>query len=177
MLSEFFSSKKRIEVLRYVLYKDTLKVTTVSKELSLSKGFVSEFLSLLNSNGILKKNKSNVYNPTNISITKAIKILLNIERIDLLKINKPFIKGIGVYGSWANGTNTVDSDIDIWIKTDKYPDEKELAHLSKILREMTLTDVQLLVLTPEKIEEIKKDTSFFSSLYNGSFLLWGEPIE
>jgi predicted nucleotidyltransferase len=144
MLSEFFSSKKRIEVLRYVLYKDTIKVTTVSKELSLSKG---------------------------------IKILLNIERIDLLKINKPFIKGIGVYGSWANGTNTVDSDIDIWIKTDKYPDEKELAHLSKILREMTLTDVQLLVLTPEKIEQIKKDTSFFSSLYNGSFLLWGEPIE
>lgn len=175
MLSEFFSSKKRIEVLRYVLYKDTIKVTSVSKELSLSKGFVSEFLSLLNKNGIL--NKNNMYIPANTSITKAIKILLNIERIDILKINKPFIKGIGVYGSWANGTNTDDSDIDIWIKTDKHPDEKELAHLSKILREMTLTDVQLLVLTPEKIEQIKKDTSFFSSIYNGSFLLWGEPIE
>jgi len=69
------------------------------------------------------------------------------------------------------------SDLDIWIKTEKYPNEKELAHLSKILREMTHSDIQLLVITPQKLEQIKKDTPFYLSLRYNSRLLWGEPIE
>jgi len=175
MLPELFSSKKRIQILEYALYQDNIRVTKVSEELSLSKGFVSEFLFILHKNKILHKDKA--YHPTNNPLTRTIKILLNINKIDITKIKKPFIKGIGLYGSWANGTNTVDSDLDIWFKTNKYPDEKELAHLSKILREMTHTNVQLLVLTPQKTEQIKKDTPFFSSLYYSSILLWGEPIE
>lgn len=175
MLSEIFSSKKRVKILEHVLYRNTIKVTNVAKELSLSKGFVSEFLYLLHKNKILYKNKE--YHPTNNSLTRAIKILLNINKINLHKIKKPFIKGIGIYGSWAYGTNTIDSDLDIWIKTEKYPQEKELAQLSKILRKMVYTDVQLLVLTPKKIKQIKTDTPFYSSLYHSSILLWGEPIE
>lgn len=175
MLSTLFSSEKRIKVLEYALYRDAINVTKVSKELLLSKGFVSEFLSVLYVNKILYKNKC--YHPTNNPLTHGIKILLNINKIDISKVKKPFIKGIGLYGSWANGTNMFDSDLDIWIKTDNYPNERDLAYLSKTLREMTHTEVQLLVLTPKKIKQLKEDKPFFSSISYSSFLLWGKPVE
>jgi predicted nucleotidyltransferase len=175
MLSEIFSSNKRIQALEYILYQDTATVSSVVTELTLSKGFVSEFLHLLHQNDILSKNKG--YHPTNTPLTKAIKIILNINKIKLSRIKKPFMTGIGLYGSWAQGTNMQRSDLDIWIKTEKYPNEKELAHLSKILREMTHSDIQLLVITPQKLEQIKKDTPFYLSLRYNSRLLWGEPIE
>ena len=175
MLSKLFSSKKRIKVLEYALYRDAINVTKVSKELSLSKGFVSEFLSTLYENKILYKNKC--YHPTNNPLIRGIKILLNINKIDISKVKRPFIKGIALYGSWANGTNMIDSDLDIWIKTDNYPNEKDLAFLSKTLRKMAHAEIQLLVLTPEKIKQLKEDKPFFNSISYQSFLLWGEPIE
>lgn len=175
MLSEIFSSKKRIQILDYILYQETVTVSSVVKGLSLSKGFVSEYLSLLHQNNILLKNKG--YHPSNNPLTTVIKIILNVNKIQLSKIKKPYMIGIGLYGSWANGTNTMKSDLDIWIKTEKYPDEKELASLSKILREMTNSDIQLLVITPQKLEQIKKDTPFYSSLRYNSRLLWGESID
>lgn len=175
MLSKLLSSTERIKVLEYILYKNSFKVTEVSNELSLSKGFISDYFSLLYKNKILDKN--NGYKLNSNPLTNVIKILLNINKIDISKIKKSFIKGIGLYGSWANGTNMHDSDLDIWIKTDKYPDEHEIAYLSKTLRQMSKTEVQLLVLTPEKIKQIKTDKPFFSSLYYNSLVLWGEPIE
>jgi predicted nucleotidyltransferase len=175
MLSDIFSSDKRIKILEYVLYQDYCTVSTVARELSLSKGFVSTYLLMLNKKAILRKGKG--YQPTNTPQTRIIKILLNVNKIDLSKIKKPFVKGIGLYGSWATGTNTIKSDLDIWIKTEKYPDEKELATLSKILREMLHTEIQLLVLTPQKREQIKKDKPFYCSLCYTSLLLWGEPID
>ena len=175
MLSKLLSSKERIKVLEYVLYRKSIKVSEVSKELRLSKGFVSEYLYFLYKNKILDKN--NGYSLNNNYMTKAIKILLNANKIDVSKIKKPFIKGIGIFGSWANGTNMYTSDLDIWIKTDEYPDENELAYLSKTLRKMTKNEVQLLVLTPVKLEQIKKDRPFFSSLYHSSLVLCGETIE
>jgi predicted nucleotidyltransferase len=175
MLSKIFSSKERIKVLEYVMYKDSIKVTEVSNELALSKGFISEYLNLLYKNRIL--NKKNGYQLSRNPLNNAIKILLNINKIDISRIKKPFIKGIGLYGSWAKGTNMHNSDLDIWIKTDTYPDENEIAHLSKTLRQMTKNEVQLIVLTPQKIKQIKLDKPFFSSLYHNSLVLWGESIE
>ena len=174
MLNKLFSSKKRIKILEYVLYRDSVTVVKVSDELSLSKGFVSEYLSLLHKNKILQRDKK--YRPVDSYLTRAIKVLLNVDKIKVSKIKRPFIKGMGIYGSWAYGTNNIYSDFDIWVKTDFYPDEKELAFLVKNLRDMVHTDVQLLVLTPAKINQIKKDIPFYSSLYHGSIILWGEPI-
>lgn len=175
MLSKLLSSKERIKVLEYILYRNSFKVTEVSKELKLSKGFVSEYLDFLYKNKMIEKNKG--YQNKSSPMANSIKLMLNINKINISKINKPFIKGIGLYGSWANGVNMYDSDLDIWIKTDKYPNENEIANISKTLRKMTNSDVQLLVLTPTKLEQIKKDKPFFSSLYYNSLILWGEGIE
>jgi len=175
MLNKLFSSKERIKILEYVLYRDSVTVVKVSDELSLSKGFVSEYLSFLYENKILHRNKE--YHQIDNYLTRTIKILLNINKMEVPKIKKSYIKGIGIYGSWAYGTNNIHSDLDIWIKTESYPDEKELSYLVKNLRDMVRTDVQLLVLTPNKINQIKRDTPFYSSLCHGSIVLWGESIE
>jgi predicted nucleotidyltransferase len=175
VLSKLFSSKQRIKVLEYVLYRNSFRVTEVSKELNLSKGFVSEYLDFLYKNKIIKKDKEykNAPNP----LSNSIKLILNINKINISKIKKPFINGIGIYGSWADGTNMYGSDLDIWLKTDKYPDENEIAKISKIFRKITNSEVQILVLTPSKLDQIKKDKPFFSSLYHNSITLWGEQIE
>jgi len=175
MLSKIFSSQERIKTLEYILFRNSFKVTEVSKELNLSKGFVSEYLDFLYKNKIIGKNKG--YTNTSNPLSNSIKLMLNINKINISKIKRSFIKGIGIYGSWANGTNMYDSDVDIWIKTEKYPDENEVANISKILRQMTNSEVQILVLTPTKLEQIKKDKPFFSSLYHNSITLWGEQIE
>jgi len=175
VLSKLFSSKERIKVLEYVLFRNSFKVTEVSKDLKLSKGFVSGYLDFLYKNKVITKNKG--YTNKSTPLSNSIKLMLNINKINISRINKPFIKGIGIYGSWADGKNMYDSDLDIWIKTEKYPDENEIANISKILRKMTNSEVQILVLTPAKLEQIKKDKPFFSSIYHNSITLWGEQIE
>lgn len=175
MLSKLLSSKERLKVLEYILYRNSFKVTEVSKELTLSKGFVSEFLTFLYKKKII--DKKNHYCLSKSPLVNALKLLLNVNKIDVSKIKKPYFKGIGLYGSWANGTNMYDSDLDIWIKVDVYPDENEIASLSKTLRKMTNSEIQLLIVTPQKIKQIKSDKPFFSSLYYSSYILWGESIE
>jgi predicted nucleotidyltransferase len=175
MLSKLLSSKERLKVLEYILYRNSFKVTEVSKELTLSKGFVSEFLTFLYKKKLI--DKKNHYCLSKSPLVNALKLLLNVNKIDVSKIKKSYFKGIGLYGSWANGTNMYDSDLDIWIKVDVYPDENEIASLSKTLRKMTNSEIQLLILTPKKIKQIKSDKPFFSSLYYSSYILWGESIE
>jgi len=47
LLSKLFSSEERVRILEYVLYRNEVSVGEVSRELSLSKGLVSNFLALL----------------------------------------------------------------------------------------------------------------------------------
>jgi predicted nucleotidyltransferase len=164
-----------IKILDYVLFRDSVSVVKVANDLYLSKGFVSEYLSFLHHHDIIQRDKQ--YHVMDSSFTRAIKVLLNLYKINISDIDKSFMEGIGIYGSWAHGTNTVDSDVDIWIKTDRYPDEKELAVLVKQIREMVDTEVQLLVLTKQKISQVKKDIPFYSALYHDSIVLWGDGIE
>jgi len=86
--------------------------------------------------------------------------------------------GCGIYGSCANGTNHEESDIDIWIKVDKHPGEAKVATVSNEIRKLLGRNVQILVLTPERIERLKKeDPIFYYSLVFGSIRLYGEGIE
>ena len=63
--------------------------------------------------------------------TRAVKILLNLNLFYTYLFKKyDFIKGAGIYGSYVKGTNTEDSDIDLWIVTEKTSEED----LEKIYR-------------------------------------------
>lgn len=176
-LQELFSTEKRVKILKYVLYCEDVGVIKVADAVGVSKGLVSNFLKKLSENGLLIERRRGKYASSNNVLTRSIKVLLNITCIDVNQLKKPFINGLGLYGSWGKGTNTIHSDVDVWIKVDNYPDELELAEISKKIRGMVKSEVQLIVLTPKKIKQLEEDKPFYRSLLDTSICLWGESIE
>jgi len=61
---------------------------------------------------LIKKRESK-YFLVNTEIVKAIKKLLNLERIKINLNNTVWADAIGIDGSWASGTNTSESDLDV----------------------------------------------------------------
>ena len=104
--------------------------------------------------------------------------MLNLEIIDLSTLSLGSARGLGLYGSWARGMNHQESDLDVWIRADSLPAESELARLQKDLSQQADCEVNLLVLTPEKLERLKReDKPFYNSLVMGSVTLIGESLE
>jgi len=177
MIIELFKTEERASVLRYVMFRSSLSVAEVSRATRVTKGLVSRYLHLLMENGLLQK-EGRMYSPHDGAHSRAIKLLLNLERIDLSALSLGSVKGLGLYGSWARGTNHQESDLDVWIRADSLPPESVLARLQKDLSLQSDSEVNLLVLTPEKLKRLKKDdTPFYNSLVMSSVTLKGEPLE
>ena len=176
MLSELLKTDERLKILYYALYTDNFTVTEVSNITGVTKGLVSRFLDYMHSQGLLEREK-NRFNVVNSANTRALKLLLNVARIDAIALHRDWIKALGLFGSWALGTNTLDSDIDVWIKVDSRPSELELAKLQQEIGEMTSSDVNLLTVTPEYSKILKEDEPFFHSLMKTSYPLIGDDID
>ena len=85
------------------------------------------------------------------------------------------MKGVGIYGSMAKGTNTKDSDIDLWIMT-KPISEENLAKLTRVI--MKFGNIKPLYLTQDKLEILKKnDQLFYHALLFGSITIYGDELE
>jgi predicted nucleotidyltransferase len=70
----------------------------------------------------------------------------------------------------ARSTNHQESDLDVWIRADSLPPESVLSRLQRDLSLQAESEVDLLVLTPEKLERLKIDDAPF---YNYCFLRGG----
>ena len=177
MLTELFKTEERARVLRHVMFRSALSVAEVSRATGITKGLVSRYLRRLVECGLLQKNGRR-YSPLDGAHSRAIRLLLNLERIDLSALSLGSAKGLGLYGSWARGTNHQDSDLDVWIRADSLPPESELARLQRDLSLQAGVEVNLLVLTPEKLQRLKReDPPFYNSLVTNSVTLKGESIE
>jgi predicted nucleotidyltransferase len=177
MLTELFKTEERARVLRYVMFRKSLRVAGVSRATGVTKGLVSRYMRLLMVHGLLQK-EGREYSPHDGAHSRAIKLLLNLERIDLSALSLGSAKGLGLYGSWARGTNRQESDLDVWIRADSLPPESMLARLQQELSQQADSEVNLLVLTPEKLERLKReDKPFYNSLVLNSVMLKGESLE
>jgi predicted nucleotidyltransferase len=177
MLIELFKTMERAKVLHYVMFRNSFRVAEVSRASGVTKGLVSRYLRLLVEYGLLQKD-GREYSPHDCAHSRAIKLLLNLEMIDLSTLSLDSAKGLGLYGSWARGTNHQDSDLDVWIKADSLPAENMLARMQKDLSLQTRAEVNLLVLTPEKLERLKReDKPFYNSLIISQVTLKGESLE
>ena len=177
MLTELFKTKERVRIISYILYHKSLTVNQVSNETGITKGLVSRYLKYVHGVGLFTKTK-NIYQPIDCAHTRAIKLLLNLNKINIKSLDIDWTTGIGIFGSWAQGTNTYESDLDTWVKVDAYPSEYQLAHLQRDISAMAGLEVNMLVLTPEKIKSIKKsDQPFYNSLLRTSIVLKGGSIE
>lgn len=175
---KLLSTRERFETIKYVLDKSEIGVEEVFTALGLSKGFISQFLKLLDEEGVLKReNRKYVVNDT--PIVRSMKIFINTASIcpTLFENKKEWMKSVGLYGSFSRGTNNEDSDIDLWIKVAVHPGERMIATLERTLSDRLGRPVHILVLTPERLKRLKKeDTTFYNTLTH-SLVLWGEGIE
>lgn len=173
MLTELFKTKERIRIISHIMYQKSFTVNHVSSETGITKGLVSRYLKYLFGLGFLAKTK-NIYQPIDCAHTRAIKLLLNLNKISMKSLDTDWTTGIGIFGSWAQGANTYESDLDIWIKVDAYPAEYQMARLQRDISAMAGVEVNMLILTPEKMKSIKMtDQPFYNSLLRTSIVLIG----
>jgi predicted nucleotidyltransferase len=173
-MHQIFSTTERLKIIKYIIFKETpLSVNSIANELHISKGLVSKYFALLLAEGIVKRSDKK-YIILDSSITKAIKILLNISGIKTTIFKKfNFIKSVGLYGSCAKGENTEKSDVDIWLFIQDVRDE-QIASLNTEISN-TIKNVQPIFFTQKKLETIKQDDQlFYHSLFFGSIIIYGE---
>jgi len=176
-IPRLFSTLERVAILKHIIYlKREFGVIETAKAVQLSKGLVSKYFEILVDEKVLR-NKETKFIVANRTLVKGIRIMLNIQSIEPTLFRKyKFVRAVGLYGSCAKGTNTVDSDVDLWIKIDAANDE-EVSRLTAELRKK-IDNVKIILLTQEKLKQLKdKDPLFYHSLYFGSIILYGEEDE
>jgi len=173
-MEKIFSTKERIKILQAVIFSEKpISVNVIAAKIKISKGLVSKYFDVLVKEGVAKRSNSK-YQIVNSSITKGIRILLNVKNIRIGIFKKyDFVEAVGLYGSCAKGENNEESDIDIWIKIKEVSDHK-IASLTTELSKK-IRNVKPLFLTVKKIEKMKKeDALFYHSLAFGSIVLHGD---
>jgi predicted nucleotidyltransferase len=177
-MKTFISNKTRKKLMLYLLenVEKEIRVRSIAKECNVTPGFVSRFINSLEKDIFVKRKRINLANPE----LRALKILFNIERIKIAYefLKKEFdILGIGVYGSWANGTNTSASDVDLWILVKNDLKSIDSSNIRNAIRDkIGKVELNLVFLTKEKLEMLKKkDPVFFYTLFH-SFHIGGEMI-
>lgn len=81
-------------------------------------------------------------------------------------------KAIILFGSRANGTAHEDSDVDILlIKETNETFNKRITEAHRVLR--TNLPIDIVVLTPTEVENYKKNSSFYQSVFTSGKVLYG----
>jgi predicted nucleotidyltransferase len=173
-MESLFSTSQRIKILEPVIFRtDSVSVNNIASQLKLSKGLVSKYFQIPLNEQILKKEKGKLVVADSASV-KAVKILLNVKRIDTRIFSKYlFVTSVGLYGSCARGENKEDSDTDLWVRV-KDVGESKIASLTSEINKK-IKNAKLLFLNDKKIEKLRKeDRMFYHSLSFGSIILYGD---
>jgi len=173
-LSALFRTEERITLLRAALTVPVCTVQQIASKTRLSKGLVSPYLALLEQKGLLEKN-ARTYRLKYSPLTAAVKRLLNIDLVTAVFKKPAWASGIGMYGSWAEGANTDESDLDLWVFTGSLPTGIMVAEVERDISRVLSVEVHVLVLTREKISGMKKsDEPFYRSFVKQSITLEGD---
>ena len=178
-ISTLFATEERERILSYLLEhpSERINMNGLARKLDLSPGQVHKYITILRKWDLVGLD---FLKPT--PFTNVLRLMNNLKRIsraktvDLLRENFPKTTGIGVYGSWASGTNIEGSDIDLWLKMKKEPKDAEIAGARKRIDNTLGAPVDIIIATPERLEHFReKSDSLYFSLYNG-IILWGEGL-
>ena len=173
-LPALFRTEERITLLRAALSVPACTVQQITSKTGLSKGLVSPYLALLEREGLLEKN-DRTYQLKFSPLTAAVKRLLNIDLVTAVFKRPAWASGIGMYGSWAEGMNTEESDIDLWVYAKNLPSGIIIAELEREISRKISAQVHVLLLTQEKIATMKgADEPFYRSFVKQSITLEGE---
>jgi predicted nucleotidyltransferase len=179
LLPELFKSDDRVRILRYVSERKSVTVQSTAEATGVSKPVVSRYLNALREQGLCERTGrkiSWVQSPRG----SAVKRFLNIVLLDEHLPSPEWAKGIGIYGSWARGTNTMESDLDLWILVDTYSRDLEfqVAGFQHELAQALGYEVHSLILTREKLRDLsRKDAPFHEEFIRDYVVIRGEGID
>ena len=169
-----FRTKERLILLRAALSVSTFTVQQIAARTGLSKGLVSPYLALLKHEGLLMR-INRTYQIKTSALTVAVKCLLNVALVSPVYKKPSWAYGIGMFGSWADGTNTDESDLDLWVFTGTLPSGIMVAELERHVSRSLSAQVHILILTREKIAAMKNsDEPFYRSFVKQSITLEGD---
>jgi predicted nucleotidyltransferase len=173
------STDERERILGYVLEhpSERINMNKLARELKLSVGQIHKYVTILREYKIVMDDRLQ-----EIPLTCALRLLWNLKRIKeakvvgILRRGLPNIIGIGIYGSWASGTNSEGADLDLWVNTEKEPDDISIAKVRRELETRMQLPVDLTITTPDRLAHFrKKSDAFYFSLYHG-IVLWGDRL-
>lgn len=179
LLPNLFKSPERISILRMLSRREKVSVQSITRENSVSKGLVSLYLNFLVDNHLLTRD-NRAFHRKDDSLWRTIKLLLNLDLLLPALDLPPWARGIGIYGSWARGTNKDESDLDLWVLVDRYTKDLEfsVAELDRDLSNVTHCEVHSIILTREKLDVLaRSDRPFYENLMNDAITLKGVGLD
>jgi len=176
---DLVSTPEREKVAGHVLRHSSqpIRINAMARELHLSPGQVHKCVQRMRDLELVREDRI-IEGPRITSLRR----MFNVSELEEKKIAsliqegfKPCL-GIGVYGSWASGTNTEDSDLDIWIKLGIQPPDASIAATRRKIQQRLGVSVDFVFATRERMQDIAaKSPSLFYALHQG-IVLWGEPL-
>lgn len=177
-IQPLLSTPERARILKHVM-DDPGRVSRVSntaRELNIAKGLVSSFFQTLENQGLVVEKKPGIVTNLSSPTARVIKMLINIEKIDIKPLLSLKPLGVGLYGSWARGTNTPKCPVDIWVTTRNKVRDEAVAEAKAELSRAIGSEVRLLVLDKQRIAAAKNDPAHYHSLLHG-MILYGDSLE
>lgn len=178
MLVEIFKTPERIRILRHISLRKSITVVSVARATGVSQGLVSGYLNMLVDMELLRRENREFLRDDSI-MWSTIKRLLNLDLLKDLITLPAWARGIGIYGSWASGTNTIESDLDLWVLVDTLNAGSEImaAELEQTIAIRTHCEVNTLILTHDKVRYLgEHDRPFYMALKTGHLTLDGEDF-
>jgi len=174
-------TKKNLEIMS-MLQQQPLHIRDIAEKVHTSTGTAQSAVKLFEQQGFVserkEKNRKIVSMNNSSPLLIKIKALVNTQQIiDSKNIKSLMSAGkVGIYGSFAQGTNDESSDIDLWIFADK--EIKDLIESSRALEKELGRKVNLLALNKKKLNELKNnDSEFYIRLKLTSTLLNGDIFD
>lgn len=167
-----------INLLYYLsIQKNSKYSKEISREAKISTGAASESLRKLAKQGLIRseeKGKEKYYSvDLDNSFIKNLKIALNVLSIqNLINELKEFSEKIVLFGSYADGLNTEESDIDLFVLCSDKSKIKKILNIYKLKKKLSV----ILLTTVEYTLLKKKDKPLYDEINKGT-VLWNKKNE
>lgn len=153
----------------------SLHTRKLAEKAKVSVGTASTVLNTLEESGMLtvqevgnmKFYKINLSDP----VARQWKVLFNIDRLKpLVELLKESADQIVVFGSYAEGTNTPDSDVDLYVLTQREPKVKEL--LRKFEKTRPDSGLSPIILDPRGLRNLRVHSKALWENISRGRVLW-----
>lgn len=175
-ISELVSTPKRERLLQQLLMESRPStLLDLARRARVSPPQAHKYMAILKKNGLVQQGHLR-----DTPVLRALRLSENlvflgkIGLVTQIRLLVPEIRGIGIFGSWAQGSNDERADVDLWIFTSKEIGDLAVGKLRRALETKLGRKIDLAFVNIAKLGELKvKNPTFYYALYH-SIRLWGE---